>query len=122
MAITGAHMLLYSTEPEKLRAVFRDVLNWPHVDAGGGWLIFRLPPAEIAAHPAEGGDGGTHALSFMCDDIHATIADLRAKGIDVATPPEERRYGIVTTMTLPGGVAVQLYEPRHPLAIDKQNS
>jgi predicted enzyme related to lactoylglutathione lyase len=118
MPITGAHVLLYSPEAEKLRATLRDVFGWKHVDAGGGWLIFRLPPAELGVHPAEGsGDAATqHALSLMCDDIDATIAELKGKGVQVDGDPQDHGYGIVVMLTLPGGVRVQLYEPRHPIA------
>ena len=121
MAIIGAHMLLYTPEPEALRAVLRDVFKFPHVDAGDGWLIFRLPPAEVGVHPAEGegADAVKHAMSFMCDDIHATVRDLRARGISIDGEPEDHGYGIVVMATLPGGVRVQVYEPRHPLAIDR---
>jgi len=103
--------LLYSPEPEKLRAVFRDVFGWKHVDDGDGWLIFALPPAEVAVHPSEGDTH--HQLSFMCDDVHATLADLRARGIEAEAEPVDAGYGITTTLILPGGVRVQLYEPRH---------
>jgi predicted enzyme related to lactoylglutathione lyase len=108
--------LLYSPEPEKLRAVFRDVFGWKHVDDGDGWLIFALPPAEVGVHPS-GGDT-QHQLSFMCDDVHATLAELRARGIEAEAEPVDAGYGITTTLILPGGVRVQLYEPRHasPLA------
>ncbi|HWI20936.1 MAG TPA: VOC family protein [Vicinamibacterales bacterium] len=118
MPINGTHMLLYTTEPEKLRAMLRDVFGFKHVDAGDGWLIFRTPPGEVGVHPAENGNAGTHAISFMCDDIHATIADLRAKGVDVDPEPADHGYGIVTMMHLPGGCDVQLYEPRHRIAAD----
>jgi len=120
MAITGAHVLLYSSEPEALRAMLRDVLGWKHVDAGGGWLIFALPPAELAVHPADGPtdeSGGRHQLTLMCDDISATSRELRAKGIEVRGEPEDEGWGIVVTLVLPGGVEVLLYEPRHPVAI-----
>jgi catechol 2,3-dioxygenase-like lactoylglutathione lyase family enzyme len=111
MGIVGAHVLLYTPEAEALRTLLRDALGWEHVDAGDGWLIFALPPAEIAAHPS---DGATHhELSLMCDDIQTTVAELRAKGIEIRGEPEDRGYGIVTTMVLPGGVEVDLYEPRH---------
>jgi len=113
--ITGAHVILFTPEAEELRAVLRDALGWPHVDAHDGWLIFALPPAEIAAHPAEPGDTH-HQLYFMCDDIAATIHELRAKGIEIRGDPSDEGWGIATTMLLPGGVEVVLYEPRHPVA------
>lgn len=117
MAITGAHVLLYSPEAEALRATLRDVFGFHHVDAGQGWLIFRLPPAELGIHPSEAPGQTDHALSFMCDDIHATVKELRAKGIQIDGEPEDHGYGIVVVATLPGGVHVQIYEPRHPVAI-----
>ena len=120
MAITGAHMLLYTSEPEKLRAVLRDVFKLKNVDAGGGWLIFKLPPSELGVHPAEGPtyEGGMrHQVSLMCDDIKATIAELRGKGIEVEGEPEDEGYGITVMLNLPGDCKVMLYEPRHPLAI-----
>lgn len=118
MAINGTHMLFYTTEPEQLRAVLRDAFGFTHVDAGHGWLIFRTPPSEVGVHPAEGNNAGTHAISFMCDDITKTIAELRAKGVDVDPEPQDRGYGIVTMMRLPGGCNVQLYQPRHPIAAE----
>jgi hypothetical protein len=120
MAIIGAHALIYTPEPDALRAVLRDVFGFPHVDAGHGWLIFTLPPAELGIHPAEGtgADAIQHKLSFMCDDIHETVKDLRAKGLTIDGEPQDHGYGIVVMVTLPGGVQVQVYEPRHPLAID----
>jgi len=120
MAIIGAHALLYTSEPEALRAMLRDVFGWRHVDAGGGWLIFALPPAELGVHPAEGPtyeSGVRHQLTFMCDDIQATIRELRAKGVEVKGEPEDEDYGITVMLGLPGGVEVMLYEPRHPVAI-----
>ena len=120
MAIIGTHALLYTHEPEKLRAVFRDVFGWKHVDAGEGWLIFALPPAELGVHPAEGPtyEAGTrHQISFMCDNIQATIRELRAKGIEVKGEPQDEGYGITVMLGLPGGVEVMLYEPRHAMAI-----
>lgn len=120
MAITGTHALLYTSEPEALRSVFRDVFGFRHVDSGDGWLIFALPPAELGIHPAEGPtfkSGVRHQLTFMCDDITKTIEELRAKGIDVRGEPEDEGWGITTTLVLPGEVEVMLYEPRHPTAI-----
>jgi hypothetical protein len=121
MAIIGTHALLYTSEPEALRAVFRDVFKFRHVDAGEGWLIFKLPPAELGVHPAEGPtyeSGVRHQLTLMCDDIQATVAELRGKGIDVKGEPEDEGWGISVTLNLPGGVQVQLYEPRHAVAIE----
>ena len=120
MGVIGAHALLYSSEPEALRAVLRDVFGWKHVDAGGGWLIFKLPPAEIGVHPAEGptyASGVRHQLSFMCDDIGKTIAELKTKGVNVLGEPVDEGYGITVDLSLPGGVTLMLYEPRHPVAI-----
>lgn len=114
MAITGVHALLYTSEPEALRAVLGDVLGWKSVDAGEGWLIFGLPPAELGVHPAE---APAHQLSIICDDLDATIAELRAKGIEFIGEPSDQGWGIITTMVLPGAVEVMLYEPRHPTAI-----
>jgi hypothetical protein len=119
MAITGTHMLLYTTEPEALRATLRDVFGWPHVDAGDGWLIFALPPAEMGVHPAEGPtweSGVRHQITLMCDDVHATSRELRAKGIEVKGEPRDEGWGIAVMLGLPGGVTMQLYEPRHPVA------
>lgn len=118
MAITGAHVLLYSSKPEQLRAVLRDLFQWTHVDAGDGWLIFRLPPAELGVHPAEeANDAGVHQFSLMCDDIHTTVAELKARGVVVEGDPEDHGYGIVVMLRLPGDVPVQLYQPRHPTAV-----
>jgi hypothetical protein len=120
MAIFGAHMLLYSTEPEKLRAMLGDAFGLKHIDAGDGWLIFALPPSELGVHPAEGPtyeSGMRHQISFMCDDIHQTVEDLRSKGVEVKGEPEDEGYGITVTLGLPGGLEVQLYQPRHPMAI-----
>lgn len=120
MAIIGAHVLLYTPQPEALRATLRDVFGWEHVNAGDGWLIFRLPPAELGVHPAEGptyDSGVRHQFTLMCDDIEPTIRDLRAKGIEVKGEPIDEGFGITVMLTLPGGVEVLLYEPRHPVAI-----
>lgn len=120
MGIIGAHMLLYTPEADALRSTLRDVFGFRFVDAGGGWLIFALPPSELGVHPAEGptyDSGVRHQVSLMCDDIHATVAELRAKGIQIDGEPVDEGYGVAVMMTLPGGVKVQLYEPRHAMAI-----
>lgn len=120
MAITGAHVLLYTSEPEKLRAVLRDVFGWKHVDAGDGWLIFALPPAELGVHPADGptyAAGVRHQFSLMCDDLDATVRELRAKGVNVKTDAKDEGWGIHVMLGLPGGCDVMLYQPRHAVAI-----
>jgi hypothetical protein len=114
MAVTGFHALVYTSEPDAVRAIFRDVFGFHHVDAGDGWLIFRLPPAELGIHPAE---RPKHEISLMCEDLEATMAELRTKGIDFAGEPQDEGYGITVMMRLPGGAEMQLYEPRHPTAI-----
>lgn len=114
--IIGSHVIVFSCDPEADRTFFADVLGYPHVDAGGGWLIFRLPPAELAVHPSDGPTG--HELYLMCDDLDATMSDLRAKGVDVVEDVSEERWGRLTRIRLPGGGTVGVYEPRHPLAID----
>ena len=116
MAITGAHILLYTPEAEALRATLRDAIGWPFVDDGDGWLIFALPPAELGIHPSD--SSTRHEVSFMCDDIEATVAELKARGIAFATEPSDAGFGIEATMVLAGGVEVSLYEPRHQTAID----
>jgi Glyoxalase/Bleomycin resistance protein/Dioxygenase superfamily len=119
MAINGTHMLFYTSEAEKLRAMLRDVFGFKWVDAHGGWLIFRLPPAEVGVHPAEGptfDSGVRHQISFMCDDIHKTIAELKVKGVEVLGEPKTERYGHTITLRLPGGCDVMMYQPLHPIA------
>ncbi len=113
MAITGVHALIYTPDADALRAVLTDAIGWSHVDAGEGWLIFALPPAELGVHPS---DRPRHELSLMCNDIATTVAELQAKGIMFRGEPEEQQWGVATTMVLPRGVDVLLYEPCHPLA------
>ena len=110
--ITGIHAIVFSTEAEKTRAFFADVLGLSSVDAGGGWLIFALPPAELAVHPADG--DGRHQLYLMCDDIHATLAELRAKGADVARDVSDEGWGLLAAVRTPDGGEFPIYEPRHP--------
>jgi catechol 2,3-dioxygenase-like lactoylglutathione lyase family enzyme len=113
--ITGAHVIVYSSDAEADRAFFQDVLQYPSVDAGGGWLIFKLPPAEVAVHPAEG--AGTHGLYLMCDDVNATVNDLKAKGVMCGQISDEG-WGLLTSIRLPGGGDLGLYQPRHPKATE----
>jgi catechol 2,3-dioxygenase-like lactoylglutathione lyase family enzyme len=110
--IDGVHAVLFSRDAEALRAFFRDVLELPSVDAGGGWPIFALPPAEVAAHPA---DRPGAELYLMTSDLEATVAALRAKGVEPVRPVSDERWGRVTAIALPGGGEVGLYEPRHPV-------
>jgi catechol 2,3-dioxygenase-like lactoylglutathione lyase family enzyme len=113
--ITGAHALLYSNDAEKDREFMRDVLGFKGVDAGEGWLIFALPPAEVGVHPADDNAGHTE-LYLMCDDVDATITDLRAKGVE-CTEPQDQGWGILTNITLPSGGKLGMYQPRHATAI-----
>jgi predicted enzyme related to lactoylglutathione lyase len=110
--ITGVHAIVFGTDAEAVRAFFRDVLELESVDAGGGWLIFALPPAELAAHPAD--EDGRHELYLMCDDIEATVDELRAKGVEITRPVSDEGFGLMTALRVPGGGELGLYEPRHP--------
>ena len=112
--IFGAHVIVYSKNAEADRAFLRDVLGFPFVDISHGWLIFALPPAEVAVHPAQ--DNGRHELYFMCDDVKAEIAALQAKGVACSDVHEER-WGSITRIMLPGGGEVGLYQPKHPTAL-----
>ena len=117
--ITGVHAIIFTRDADADRAFFRDVLGYPFVDAGDGWLIFKLPPAELGIHPADHGIGeGQHQLYLMCDDIEATLAELAAKGVEVVQRPEDRGYGIEAGIRLPGGSTLHIYEYKHALAID----
>jgi hypothetical protein len=125
MAITGTHTLLYSSEPEKLRATLRDVFGLPGIDIGDGWWILALPPSEVAVHPAGGPtfeSGVRHQFTFMCDNITSTVRDLRAKGIEVMNTPQEERWGIHVTCNLPGNCQVMVYEPKHAIAAGMRNT
>ena len=110
--ITAVHTILYSQDAEADRAFLRDVLGLPSVDAGRGWLIFKAPPGELAVHPTEGMN--RHELYLMCDDLDATVAELRAKGADIGDDVSDERWGRLTAIKLPGGGEIGLYEPRHP--------
>lgn len=115
--INGAHTILFSADADATRDALREVLGTRSVDAGGGWLIFALPPAELGVHPIGADDAPHHEISLVCDDIHATVAALRAHDVEVRGEPVDRGFGIAATVVLPGGVDVLLYEPRHPTAI-----
>ena len=113
--IDGAHVVIYSQDAEADRAFLRDVLQFPHVDAGHGWLIFALPPAEVAVHPTEGG-GPAHELYLMCDDLTAAVAALTDRKVELSQPVTREQWGIRTAVRLPGGGEIGLYEPLHPRA------
>jgi hypothetical protein len=108
--INGAHSIIYSAQPEADRAFLRDVLGLPHVDVGHGWLIFALPPAEVAVHPA--GTDGRHELYLMTENLEVFVDAMRARGIG-CTPPQDQGWGVVTSVTLPGGGTLGVYQPRH---------
>jgi hypothetical protein len=112
--ITGTHVLIHSDHAEEIRAFFRDILKFPSVDAGHGWLIFSLPPAEIGMHPAE--KGSHYELYLLCDNINSTVADLEKRGVKFSSPITDARFGFVTSLTLPGGAELGLYQAKHPLA------
>jgi hypothetical protein len=114
--IRGIHGLFYSSDAAATRAFIRDQLRLPHVDVGEGWLVFDLPEADLGVHPLdEAGEppAGTHDVSFYCDDIHGTVSELRARGVAFRSEVEDQGYGLVTYFTMPGGIEVQLYEPRY---------
>ena len=114
--ISGAHIILYSSDAEADRAFMRDVLAFPWVDAGAGWLIFKLPPAEVAVHPT---DGPTkHEFYLMCDDLEETLIGLAAKGVSISHPPSDEGWGMLASIQLPSGAELFLYQPQHPTAYD----
>lgn len=119
--IGGVHTILYSQQPEAVRAFFRDVLEFPCVDAGGGWLVFAAPPSEIGIHPAD-----THnhheELFLMCPDIKAEVTRLKAKGVEFTAPITEQPWGLLTQLKLPDGKKLGLYQPTHPMAIRMRSS
>ena len=108
--ITGAHSIIYSRNPEADRSFFMDVLGFPSVDAGGGWLIFAVPPAEVAFHPAETND--VHEFYLITDDVRGLVETLTKRGIK-CTPPEDQAWGVLTQVSLPGGGRLGVYQPRH---------
>ena len=116
--LVGAHAIVFSKDAEADRAFFADVLGLSSVDAGAGWLIFELPPAELAVHP---GDDDRHELYLMCDDVHATVAELQAKGARFEGGVADQGWGLVTAIRLPGGGTLRLYEPRHASPVHRGN-
>ena len=110
--ITGVHAIIFTKDAEGVRAFCRDTLGLDSVDAGGGWLIFALPPAELAAHPSD--EHPHHELYLMCDDVHATVEDLKTKGVEFTKKITNERWGLTTALRLPGGGQLGLYEPTHP--------
>jgi len=112
--ISGVHAIIYSKQADRLRDFFRNVLEYPSVDAGGGWSIFALPPAELAMHPA---DDSYHELYLMCNDVHAATKKLRSNGVELAMPILDRGWGLVTRLILPSGDQIGLYQPKHPTAL-----
>lgn len=114
--IRGVHTMFYSSQPEAFRAFVRDKLGLADHDLGHGWLIFDLPEADMGCHPAEpekGATSGTHDISFYCDDIEKTVAELKARGVEFTEPIADHGYGLVTHFKMPGDMKVQLYQPRY---------
>jgi catechol 2,3-dioxygenase-like lactoylglutathione lyase family enzyme len=118
--ITSMHSIIYASDAEQARAFFRDVLELPNVDAHGGWLIFKLPPSELALHPesGQGAPSGRHELYLMCDDINQTVADLAARGVEFTSPVTKTGFGLLTSFLVPGAGEIGLYEPSHQTAYD----
>jgi hypothetical protein len=116
--ITGVHAIIFTHDAEADRGFFRDVLELPAVDAGGGWLIFALPPAELAAHPTD--EHAHHELYLMCEDVRATVDELTEKGIEFTREIGDEGFGLMTTLRLPGGSELALYEPRHPSPLSSE--
>lgn len=116
--IQGVHTMFYSSKPEALRVFLRDKLGFPYTDVGEGWLIFDLPEADMGCHPADetgehGAPSGTHSISFYCDDLEKTVAELKARGVEFSGGVEDAGFGLVTFFQMPGDIRVQLYQPRY---------
>lgn len=114
--ISAVHLLIYSRDAAADRAFLRDVLGYPYVDDGHGWLIFKLPPAEVGVHPTDGAE--RHEIYLMCDDVEATVAELAAKGVELVRPVTDAGFGRETAIRLPGGGELGLYQPKHKTAYD----
>lgn len=117
--INAAHIILYSTDAEADRVFIRDVLGFAGVDAGGGWLIFKLPPAEIAVHPTDG--LSKHEFYLMCDDIEKTLTELAAKDVTISQPISDQGWGQIASIKLPSGADLSIYQPQHPTAYDLES-
>src|SRR6266540_1592946 len=116
--IAGAHVLLYADDAPAAREFIRDKLGFENVDAGHGWLIFALPPAELGVHPIDAGEQG-HELFFMCHDIEQTVEELQRKGVEFTTPVSDAGFGLITRLKIPGGGEIGLYQPKHPSPLDE---
>ena len=118
--IQGVHTMFHSSDPDATRAFLRDVLRFPSADVGGGWLIFQMPEADMGVHPSDeqghhGRPAGTHDVSFYCDDLRATVAELEGRGVEFTDPIKDVSYGLNTYFRMPGGIRVQLYQPHYEL-------
>lgn len=127
--ITSTHAIIFAEDADKARAFLRDVLEWPHVDVHDGWLIFKLPPAELGVHPADttgaptgGALSGHHELYLMCDDVDATVVELAAKGVEFISPVEDQGFGRLARFRVPGAGEMGLYQPRHATAYDLERT
>jgi predicted enzyme related to lactoylglutathione lyase len=135
--ITGTHAIIYATDPVRARAFFAEVLDWPHVDVHDGWLIFKMPPAELGIHPTDGTDGtgepgepgtgdgavvgppsGHHEVYLLCDDVVATLGELEARGVEITAPVENQGFGLLARIAIPGAGEIGIYQPRHQTAYD----
>src|ERR1700683_2420274 len=121
--INAVHTLVYADDPEAARSFFRDVLDWPYIDAHGGWLIFGTGPSELGVHPTSGDRDGEawstathHEITLMCDDITLTMAELEAKGAEFSGGVQEAGFGLTAMLKVPGAGEMMLYQPRHPVA------
>jgi len=126
--IIGTHAIVYAENAERARAFFRETLGWPNIDAHGGWLIFKLPPAELGVHPASdsadpssGAPSGHHELYLLCDDIDTTVAELSSRGVEFTSPVENQGFGRIARFKVPGGGEMGIYEPRHQTAYDLES-
>jgi predicted enzyme related to lactoylglutathione lyase len=122
--ITAVHTLIYADDPERARAFLRDIIGWPHVDSGGGWLIFRTGAGELGVHPTSGGAGAGwsaeahHEISLICDDIQATVAELRGRGVQFTREVRDGGFGLTTEFVVPGAGTMLLYQAQHATAYD----